>query len=157
MYEATLAGRPVNAVIDSFASHNFMSYKDAVELGIDIETVKDLEVELGNGSKAEFVGEISSVLNIEGHLSTEDIYVIHMHEENLNPLLILGRMWLEKNNPAIDWKANTLTFTRPDGTRHTIKAKTAKEKTSTTCFKMMSFRKLPKAIRSGKCELYAVQ
>lgn len=158
MYKATLAGNPLDAVIDSFASHNFMAHKDVKRIGLNIEKVDDMEVELGNGSKTDIMGKCSAVLNMNGHLSNVTIYVIHMHDETENPLLILGRTWLKAHNPAIDWRSNKCTIIRQDGTQVTITAKRNSDRpASTTVFKMMSFRKLQKAIKSRNCELYAVQ
>lgn len=60
----------------------------------------------------------------------------------------------QKNNTAIEWRANTFTLTLPDGTGHTIRAKEAKYSTTrASSFKMMSFRKLPKAMRSESFEV----
>lgn len=73
MYNATLAGKSLEILMDSLAFHKFMAHKDALEVRIHIKTVKDLKFGLRNGSKAGIVGETTVDLNTEGQLSTESI------------------------------------------------------------------------------------
>ena len=153
-YDAVLAGHSVRAVIDSFASNNFMGIEVAKTLGVKIEKLNDVNVELGDNSLRPVHGKITAVLNIKGHLSTEEIYLIEMDDEENPPLLILGRKWLKEKNPNINWSNNNLEITRSDGTRFIISPRKKVRSAETPIIKPMSFKKLARVVKKGNCELF---
>lgn len=122
MYDVALAGHPVRAVVDSYASHNFISEEHAQKLKLNIRNTDNMEVELGDSSKANVLGEARAVLNMKGCLNEERMLVIKMKENSTVPTLILGRSWLQQHNPQINWQTNVLKMKHSNGTVVTIES-----------------------------------
>ena len=102
---ACLNDAKIEAMIDSGASENFISKEFVDKNGI-------FRIKLKNPVKIELATRAKSILIL---YETEDIKMnIGNHSEVLRFLvvtglqedLILGRPWLNKHNPVIDWNAN---------------------------------------------------
>ena len=153
-YDPILAGHAVRAVIDSFASNNFMEIEEAKSIGVKIEKLNDFSVELGYNSLRPVHGKITAVLKIKGHLSTGEIYLIEMDDEENPPLLILGRKWFIEQYPNIKWSNNNLKITRSDDTKFIISPRKKVKSAETPIIKPISFKKLARVEKKGNCDLY---
>lgn len=154
MYDAHLGGHPVRVVVDSFASHNFMAAATAKTFGFVIEDTEDMEVELGDKTVKPVTGKMKAILNIEGYMSTESVYLLDMKPDDDQPLLIIGRAWLKHRNPDIIWSNNALLLTRSDGSRVKVLPRARETPERTKVLKRMSFKKMARVLWKGNCELY---
>lgn len=154
MYDAAFGGHPVRVVVDSFASHNFMAMETAMKFNLVADNTQDVEVELGDGTQRPVTGKLTAVLNINGYLSTESVFLIDMRNEENPPVLILGRSWLKNQNPDINWSNNALMLTRQNGSKVKVLPRTTKNPSNTKTLKKMSFKKLARVLKKGNCELY---
>ena len=121
-FTGSVRGKPVDVMIDSGSAGDFISLKAAERLGMEkVPFASDSSVQLADGSKLE-VNWKTPLFNLR----------IGSHRERLQlhglPLkgheIILGRPWLHKRNPAIDWRTGTITFPRR-GETITLEAKVA--------------------------------
>lgn len=154
MYDATYSGHPVRLVVESYASHHFMSYESAKRKKWDIEHVSDKTIELGDNTKKKLKGVVTDVLNLEGHLSKESVYLIDMGGEESPPVIILGRAWLKERNPKINCSYNTLVLSKPNGSMVRVVPRTQIGETTTNSIPKVSFKKLARVLKKGNRELY---
>ena len=97
--------REVSALVDSGASHNFMSKELIDQLGISVQsTGKNLV--LADGTKHQSITCCTVTVEYEGRTNKERFYVCPIVRS-----MILGKEWLDNWNPMIDWKTHSVRLT----------------------------------------------
>ena len=98
---------PVNVMIDSGASRNFVSYELMKKLKIPINTERKDVIKLANGQPTKGNGTVEGLrVHIGRYTFTANFSVTPLSESHQ---LILGKPWLTRVNPEIDWKSNAIT------------------------------------------------
>jgi hypothetical protein len=105
VFEGILASRRVAILVDSGSSSQFMSESLAQELALSLnEKERDNVVTLANGTTIASSHYIRMRYTI-GTFSEEELF-------HLLPLakydLVLGRPWLDRHNPDVDWPNNRI-------------------------------------------------
>ena len=157
-YEGELNGTQVRVSVDCSASHLFMSVSAARRCGLTIFEDSS-EVELGDRSIVTVYGRSTGSLTVGETRGEKEIFVdpeSGQKQEDKLPTVIVGRKWLRKHNPDIDWRTGFLAVKRPDGSQWIVKPKVYRKQREVVC-KRMSFKKMVKLVKKKKCELYAVQ
>ena len=113
--QMTLRGKPINVMIDSGATGNFISPKALARLNIPITKIKPYVLQVVDGTKIDYQDGIidqgtvpSKLRSKDGHVSDVqfDIATTGKHEA------ILGMPWIREHNPEIDWISNEIRFGR---------------------------------------------
>ena len=100
---------PGSAMIDSEASTQFLDLDFAVRnnLPLDLKPKPEtLIVVDGREATNQLTHTCTMNLTIDQHLETLTLQVTKLAGWNM----ILGKTWLKKHNPVIDWTKNTVTF-----------------------------------------------
>ncbi len=99
-------GVDVVVLIDSGASHDFMSKRLAKRLCLETVDAGEMHLKLGDGRSTEqTIRRTQSVLlTMNNWLEMREFHVI----PNLTDELVLGKPWLTKWNPQVDWVNNRL-------------------------------------------------
>lgn len=110
-YQGTIDGHPARFLIDSGASHDYLSQSFSDKHNFKtIASKSPIKVALADGSISEISQKSSNVkINIQGF---GDDIIFHIF--TLSPLYdaILGKPWLFRNNPAVDWRKNKIMIER---------------------------------------------
>lgn len=112
----------VKFLIDTGASHNFISFGEAKEAGLDIQLNDQPEVTLGDGTTVSCFGEIKGVPIKIGDKFEDcvNFKVLPGKSETV----ILGIEFLNKHKPIIDWSKKGLKINdqmlEPQGERSKI-------------------------------------
>lgn len=107
---ATLEETPIIALVDSGASHNFVRaglfQEENEELNKKFHSeFQDQKAQLVDGTPAAAIGLLKNANLTVGKLKDKlTAHAIHI----ANYDLILGKPWLFKHNPSIDWKENRM-------------------------------------------------
>jgi len=98
-----ISGHTFNVLIDSGATHNFVSKAVVSDLSLQVQA-SHLTAKLADQRRIT-LEEISHPLKLQfdNFTVTEHFYVM----ENLSYDFLLGKAWLDKHQPKIDWKHNT--------------------------------------------------
>ena len=99
-YLATVNGNSMCAYVDSGASHIFCSPKAAQHCGLTVHNVDPIKIEIADGGHIECTGHAQARITMQGLISDEIIYIVPLPDDHQ---VILGRQWLRKHNPDIDW------------------------------------------------------
>ena len=144
-------------LIDSGASRNFLSQRIAEELELHAERPKsknDFTLHLADGTTRKSPGIVTNVkLHINGH---EEILRFNLAEIERDDV-ILGKPWLFKHNPQVDWRKNTVSFTSKSGKTLTLdqsKSSDSECQIRTMIVSPQQFKKI--ARKHPKSELFAV-
>lgn len=99
-------GRKVVALVDSGATHSFVSADFCQKHGLRFAK-RSRVVVLADGTNTDASGVLQSArVSIGQHAEKEDFIVMDMKDEEFQ--CILGKPWLSQVNPSIDWATNTL-------------------------------------------------
>jgi len=106
--EGKLRGVTVVVMIDSGASHNFISPRVAAALDLSITPTKDLRIRLGDGHQVMTRGKCSDlVIQLADSKFNVDAYVLELGGLDV----ILGVAWLKGfGKVMVDWKEMTMEF-----------------------------------------------
>jgi hypothetical protein len=122
VFEGELAGRKVSILVDSGASTQFMSERLAKELSLPLTEKKvGSEVRLVDGSAIESTHFIEFRYSIGPFSEIELFHLLTLASYDL----ILGRPWLDRHNPDVDWPNNRMRLTY-ESKRYTLVARTLK-------------------------------
>ncbi|KAJ9561664.1 hypothetical protein OSB04_006824 [Centaurea solstitialis] len=104
----TIKGVPVDVLVDSGASDNFISPHVATALELPAESDRKFGVRLGDGHRVLTQGECKGVELVFGDFKTGvDMFVLEMG--NLD--MILGVSWLRQHGKVtFDWEEKTISF-----------------------------------------------
>ena len=119
VFVGELAERKVSVLVDSGASTQFIAERLALELALPLtEKIVGNQVTLANGESLASEYFTRTLYSI-GPFSEEETF-------HLLPLgnfdLVLGRPWLNRHNPDVDWPNNQITLTH-EHKRYTLVAK----------------------------------
>ena len=120
---------PGSAMIDSGASTQFLDLDFAVKNNLPLNLKPKPETLIvvdGREATSQLTHSCTMNLTIDQHLETLTFQVTKLAGWDM----ILGKIWLKKHNPVIDWTRNTVTFssghcqanclpTRPSTSAHT--------------------------------------
>lgn len=106
--QARVHGRKnVSVIIDSGASANFIDETLVRSLGIPTMCSRPFKIMVANGNLVEVKYATESFcIEIQEFKDSCSCFIIEMGR----PKIILGRQWLAKNNPQIDWQTDSLFF-----------------------------------------------
>ena len=101
-------GREAVGLIDSGATHNFLSLKVVEPLRLPVTGTHATGVRLGNGTTEKSYGVCKGIkLQLPELLVTEDFFPLELGSTDV----ILGLTWLRKlGNTRVNWQALTMTF-----------------------------------------------
>ena len=89
--------------IDPEATHCFVTPQLAKKCGIEVNSTAT-DVELGDGSSVPTLGQCITRIEVCSASSTELVYILEMQHADF----VIGRSWLRKHNPVIDWNTAVL-------------------------------------------------
>lgn len=100
------------ALLDSGASHNFLSYQFAIEARIPFRRGAAEDVVLADGSKLAVRGiAVGAKLRLDAHHSKHDFYVIDLPDFDI----VWGMQFLHQTEPNVQWKHRTMVFPSASG------------------------------------------
>ena len=94
----------------------------ARDCGLELEEDRS-EVELGDSSKTTVRGTVTAELQVSGASSTERIYVLQGPDNHAARTVIVGRNWLRRHEPLINWRTRELKLKREDGKTYLVRPK----------------------------------
>ena len=106
-YQGTLNHALVKILIDSGAMGNFVSEQAADYFSFSLHDVSNIPIVFANGA----VGAcnkavLAACLRFENHEEKIDLRVVSLPHHDI----ILGKPWLEKWNPTINWRTHQISF-----------------------------------------------
>lgn len=106
--EGVLQGANILVLIDSGATHNFISPKVVEALGLQLVPSKPLGVKLGDDHRVLTMGKCAAISLVLGEMETTiDAYILELGGVDL----ILGVVWLENlGKVTMDWKEMSMVF-----------------------------------------------
>ena len=106
-YWGKLNHAPVRILIDSGAMGNFVSAQTADHFSFALHDVSPIPISFANGTTGTCNKAISAAyLCLENHEESLDLRVVSLPHHDV----ILGKPWLEKWNPHIDWQTHRITY-----------------------------------------------
>lgn len=121
-YKGTLNHAPMSILIDSGAMGNFISQQAADHFSFSLKSVPSIPIVFANGAKGVCnKAATAAYLCFQDHEERIDLRVVSLPHHDI----ILGKPWLEKWNPSINWQTHVITF--PQQTP--VKIPTAPKKT----------------------------
>ena len=114
--EMTMAGRKVKAMIDSGATGNFLSSRVAAQLKLK-QVKKEVadKVKFADGRTVLSTHVLHAQYELQRFSDSETFHVLDLPDYEV----VLGRPWLKRVNPNIDWKYDTVTI-KKNGSKHVI-------------------------------------
>ncbi len=131
-FEVEVNGTPAVALLDPGASHIFLSKECASQCGLTVSGREETSVQLGDGSMIAALGTTTSHIQMEEIESEEVCYTVPITSRYERPYIIIGRSWLRKHNPEIDWTTCIIQVPRSDGKVPKIRPRAYKEKKKVT-------------------------
>lgn len=99
--QGKVQGVPILLLIDSGATHNFISHKLVATMGWSVANTTPLQIKLGNGSKTRTQGECKGVLVEIGQIKVE-IDALLFDLDGID--IVLGMAWLNSiGSMWVDW------------------------------------------------------
>ena len=156
--DGTLAGKPARFLLDSGASHTYVSKKFVTDHSLSTYSNDDdasvrLSVTLADGTINPSDGSLVSVpVRISSYTDDLDFTVTPLSKAHD---AILGMSWLYRHNPVIDWRAGTISFVH--GTSSVVLQPSSSSssvplKQSTAGLNLITIKQLEKQKRQGKIE-----
>ena len=110
--EGLIQGKRVLILIDSGASHNFISQELVQQLGLKVTPTQTYGVRLGDGNKKNAQGCCEQMEVQLGQMTmTEKFFLFDLGGVDV----ILGVAWLEKlGDVKVNWKSLTMQFKHKD-------------------------------------------
>jgi len=106
LVQARIANKSVIALLDSGATHNFVSSAFCERHGLELKTSSSVShVQLANGKSQKSMGRLRDVrISVGQSKVMQDLVAMPMRDEEFE--VILGKPWLSEVNPSIDWTSN---------------------------------------------------
>ena len=106
-YHRTLNHAPIRILIDSGAMGNFISQQAADHFSFSLKSVPSIPIVFTNGAQGVCNKAASATyLHFQNHEERIDLRVVSLPNHDV----ILGKPWLEKWNPSINWQTHEITF-----------------------------------------------
>jgi dUTP pyrophosphatase len=112
VFTGKIRGKPAEFLVDSGADGVFTGKNIAEELGLYLNHLKTpITITMANGEDSEITQVAKNTLyTIQGFQDKMDIYIMPTDHDQI----ILGNHWLDKINPAINWRKKEITINRDD-------------------------------------------
>jgi hypothetical protein len=102
---------PVHILIDSGAMGNFISSQTADRFSFSLHDVPNIPITFANGAVGSCNKAVQAAyLCFENHEENIDLRVVSLPHHDI----ILGKTWLEKWNPQINWQTHEITINTID-------------------------------------------
>src|SRR3954462_2691510 len=122
-YKGEINGHPIRVLVDGGSMGDFISSRLVEQLALATQTVAAFSILFPNGETSPCNKEIiNACLRIQEHQEKIHPKVVPLPHHDL----ILGKPWLEKWNPLIDWRTNQICITR-DGHTFAINQVTSRD------------------------------
>lgn len=109
VYEGEVSGRKVSILIDSGSSAQFISTKLALAIEAPLTEKKvGNTVTLANGSKEMSRHKTTITYSLCDFSEEEDFHLLNLATYDL----VLGRPWLNRHNPRVDWPSGSIGLSR---------------------------------------------
>jgi hypothetical protein len=109
-FKGTLNHAPIRILIDSGAMGNFVSQQAADHFSFALHPVSNIPIVFANGATGVCNKAASAAyLRFENHEEHIDLRVVSLPNHDV----ILGKPWLEKWNPSINWQTHQISFDMP--------------------------------------------
>ena len=106
-YQGTLNHAPVKILIDSEAMSNFVSKQAADHFSFSLHDVSNIPIVFANSTiGACNKAALAAYLCFKNHEEKIDLQVVSLPHHDI----ILGKPWLEKWNPTINWHTHQISF-----------------------------------------------
>ena len=153
MLDGTLAGKPARFLLDSGASHLYVSKAFVTKHSLSTVATDDdssvrLTVTLADGSVIPSDGALeSAAVRISTYSDDLDFAVTSL---TLKYDAILGMSWLRRFNPIIDWSVGTISFVR-GASSHVLQPSPASTRPE-SCLNLITGKQLETQRRQGQLE-----
>ena len=116
VFEVVISGQRFKALIDSGASGSFLSTRVANQLKLKkvVKGVPDV-VRLADGSTLESTHVLRMQFDLGEFSDSETFHILDLPDHDV----VLGRPWLRRINPDINWKTDTMQITHK-GRKHIL-------------------------------------
>jgi transposase InsO family protein len=105
--KGTLNHAPISILIDSGATGNFISQQAVDHFSFSIDSVPSISIVFANGAKGVCnKAATAAYLRFQEHEERINLRVVSLPKHDI----ILGKPWLEKWNPIINWRTHEITF-----------------------------------------------
>src|SRR6184192_1781108 len=122
-YKGEINGHLLRVLVDGGSMGDFISSRLVEQLALETQTIAAFSILFPNGETSPCNKEIiNACLRIQEHQEEIHPKVVPLPHHDL----ILGKPWLEKWNPPINWRTNQICITR-DGHRFAINQVTSKD------------------------------
>src|SRR3954464_2081650 len=122
-YKGEINGHPIRILVDGGSMGDFISSQLVEQLALETQTVAAFSILFPNGETSPCNKEIiNAYLRIQEHREEIHPKVVPLPHHDL----ILGKPWLEKWNPLIDWRTNQIRVNR-DGHMFAINQVTSRD------------------------------
>jgi hypothetical protein len=155
MLEGTLAGKPARFLVDSGASHLYVSKAFVTKHSLPTVTTGDdnsvrLTVTLADGTVNPSDGSLeSAAVRISTYSDDLDFAVTNL---TLKYDAILGMSWLRRYNPTINWTLGTISFVRGTASHVLQPSDSTSPTASAACLNIITGKQLEKQKRQGLIE-----
>lgn len=150
LVQVRILGRTCIALVDSGATHNLLSTNFVERHTLRTATEGPVRrVRLADGTITKTAGALSGARYRLGERFTdkEDFVVMTMNDEEFD--MILGKPWLTRHNPVIDWATNNISIGGED-------LEAVADGPKRTDFKVCSLKSVLKAAKSKAARSWAV-
>ena len=156
LLQATLNGKPITFLVDSGANGNFVSstWVEAFSAKA-LDRVSSKQITFANGQSGFSQAMLPAArLKCQGHQEKLSLDIIDLHGYDA----ILGKPWLTKHNPEIDWKRHLVTFQKGDRAKlivhGTLRPAQDTRTDSSAHPKPLSACQLKRLVRKGKAQAF---
>ena len=104
--QGRIQGNPVKVMIDSGASGMYLNKETAKRLKIITSPTEAKKLIVADGTTQEINRKTHISLQMGNYLEELDLNIANIPQHEI----ILGKQWLQKNNPTIDWRTGTVTI-----------------------------------------------
>lgn len=155
LLQATLNGKPITFLVDSGANGNFVSSTWVEAFGARaLARVGAKSVTFANEQSGLSPALLPSAhVKCQGHQEKVSLDVIELHGYDA----ILGKPWLTKHNPEIDWKRHLVTFHKGDQAKlivHGTLRPAQETRSDSSAPKPLSACQLKRLVRKGKAQAF---
>ncbi|XP_061350311.1 uncharacterized protein LOC133295488 [Gastrolobium bilobum] len=110
----TIKGKQVQILVVGGSTHNFITDRMALFLGLTLHHINPFQVQVGNGEALQCTASCLEIsLNLQAHAFVVDLLVLDLKGADV----VLGIQWLETLGPIItDYAQMTMSFTHSNST-----------------------------------------
>ena len=146
-FEGTIKNEPIRILIDGGSIGDFVSENTVRRLNLKTTKVTNQPLAFANGQQARCDQEVQNIQLTIGHYSESyNLKVANLPQHDI----ILGKPWLERINPKINWKTNIIEFKQKSGEPYILQpARPPRHQTT-----LLSAIQLKKIVRKNDNEMF---